>query len=133
MSTTLVENLGSLREEARKLSLDSFYGGIVNGKMLQVTIGAEYAQLDKSDVRVMRDNLNEFLNEPVNKWISVKERLPEETKRVLCLTSSGLYSVGYYYKNAWQGDAVYQSFEERGYTITHWQPLPEKPKEFTES
>jgi hypothetical protein len=62
-------------------------------------------------------------------WISVKERLPEETKRVLCLTSSGLYSVGYYYKNTWQADAVYHSFEERGYTVTHWQPLPDKPED----
>lgn len=43
MSTELIETLGTQREESLPLSLTSFYGGVDNGKMLQVTIGDKYA------------------------------------------------------------------------------------------
>lgn len=65
--------------------------------------------------------------EPVMKWISVKDRLPEDEYECLVIDKSGYYWIGWF-----KGD------EERwvidgticgdGY-VTHWIPLPEPPKE----
>ena len=66
-----------------------------------------------------------------NRWISVKERLPDEDVNVLCY-SHGDYIEAYYCSV----DKVFKpeldgvgTFENDVYTIdvTHWMPLPEKP------
>lgn len=58
------------------------------------------------------------------RWISVKDRLPEEDKYCLIFFNNSAQSKGidcaYYY-----GDQEW-SLEEH---ITHWMPLPEPPKE----
>ena len=92
-----------------------------------------------------------FINEveaadvqPVNRWISVENRLPEEIKdkssksgwseeirssdSVLILTTGGSYDVAWYSYvfNDWTSDnenVVYQSDE-----VAFWQPLPEPPE-----
>jgi hypothetical protein len=66
--------------------------------------------------------------EPVNGWISVKDRLPEDDVSILiCSTrktiSKATYSsdMGRYYIA--DSDLWYNELD-----ITHWQPLPEPPK-----
>ncbi len=59
-------------------------------------------------------------------WVKV-ETPPKTGKRVLCLCDTGLMRVGYFYKNGWEQDGPYSSFEQDGYTITHWRPLPPPP------
>ncbi len=64
------------------------------------------------------------------KWISCKDRLPDEGERVLCYRQAdtipeayycevGAY--GFYNKNIW-GER-----ETDNWTVTHWQPLPSPP------
>ena len=71
-------------------------------------------------------------------WISVKDRLPssEDAKRVLVYCSSGHIEVAYRWAMgrkehvSWHGDnrcGTDSNLETTGYTITHWQPLPEPP------
>ena len=60
------------------------------------------------------------------KWISVKDRLPDDERRVLvsCRTKKGQQSVNlaYYWNGYWHGQGSMAG-------VTHWMPLPEPPKE----
>ena len=59
------------------------------------------------------------------KWISVKERLPENDDDVLIITEFGI-SMGCYviHRDFW----VYYTNPDSN-IVTHWMPLPEPPKE----
>ena len=60
-------------------------------------------------------------------WVSVKERLPEEFKRVLVFVpeKSGLMG-----KPDLDTDRIVEGCWVRwGKYVTHWMPLPEPPKE----
>ena len=65
------------------------------------------------------------------RWIPVSERLPEEMMRVFIVIKRPSYtnclslklSIGWYDGEYWN-----DSFATR-YTVTHWMPLPEPPKE----
>jgi hypothetical protein len=67
--------------------------------------------------------------EATQKWISVKERLPESGTRALVMrfdfvTKTPFYDLlwfdnGYWWNRNFTGD----------YAVTHWMPLPEPPKE----
>ena len=60
---------------------------------------------------------------PIDLWISVKERLPEEGKTVL--VTDGLFvHHGYLIDNRWWS---YASCPE-GFATTHWMPLPKPPE-----
>ena len=63
-------------------------------------------------------------------WISVEERLPESDKYVLCCGSKGGMFVGSVC-DIILADGKVTAFVHggRGRHITHWMPLPEKPKE----
>lgn len=61
-------------------------------------------------------------------WVSVSERLPESRTRVLA------------FSNDWVGEAFFENFNNIPhwytsekccglYNVTHWMPLPQKPKE----
>ena len=58
----------------------------------------------------------------MNKWISVKDRLPERTGRYLThsnIEGQSLVAILWYEKYGYGFDKE----------VTHWQPLPEPPKE----
>lgn len=59
-------------------------------------------------------------------WISVEERLPDESQKVLCLTVYGSFCVfGWTYIDwMWFDDDEWWHEEY----VTHWMPLPEPPK-----
>lgn len=59
------------------------------------------------------------------RWIPVTERLPEKVGEYLVLSKAGNYSIQWFYINE-----NYKAFlyVENG-TITHWMPLPDRPKE----
>ena len=60
-----------------------------------------------------------------SRWISVKDRLPEDYQRVLCLFESGTMEVSF---RASVKGFCYEGFKQTG-KVTHWMPLPEPPKE----
>jgi hypothetical protein len=67
-------------------------------------------------------------------WISVKDKLPEaqvtgySSNRVLVITTSGMYEVAYVMDGVWWRERATKPFEDFGYKISHWMPLPEPPK-----
>lgn len=68
----------------------------------------------------------------MSNWISTKEKMPETGDAVLIVVNGyvdcGMYSEGYgrWYEINYDryGDEI-----EICYDVTHWQPLPEPPKE----
>lgn len=58
-------------------------------------------------------------------WVSVKDRLPEDYQKVLCLFESGTMEVSF---RASVKGFCYEGFKQTG-KVTHWMPLPEPPKE----
>lgn len=57
-------------------------------------------------------------------WISVNEKVPENRDDVLIYTSKGFY-VGWYDEiGGWFSGPITACK-----TVTHWMPLPDKPKE----
>ena len=82
--------------------------------------------------------------EPVDRWISVKDKLPDEiqdksiysrwseeirpSESVLILTTGGSYDVAWYSYafNDWTADNETKSYED--WEVAYWQPLPKTPK-----
>lgn len=60
------------------------------------------------------------------KWISVKDRLPEEGETVLCYYESDLMGVCTRLHEIWEDSYGYWESDD---AITHWMPMPEPPKE----
>jgi hypothetical protein len=58
-------------------------------------------------------------------WISVKDRLPDNATDVFVCTRGGYRSVRWWNesRHGWRPEL------EEGLEVTHWQPLPEPPKE----
>ena len=68
----------------------------------------------------------------MNNWISVKDRLPEIIKDFPVLTWSRwaeehIICISYDPELGWMSDNA--NYMREGIDITHWQPLPEPPKE----
>jgi len=59
---------------------------------------------------------------PLNNWISVKDRLPEDASDVLIVWADGV-SEACYFDETWCRDG------RRLLWVTHWMPLPAAPKE----
>ncbi|MBR3922913.1 MAG: DUF551 domain-containing protein [Kiritimatiellae bacterium] len=63
---------------------------------------------------------------PDTKWISVKERLPEVEADILAYIGEGGFVVCWMtHDGYWQCPAYLMDKDD----VTHWQPLPEPPKE----
>ena len=60
----------------------------------------------------------------MNNWISVEDRLPDVDREVL-INSHGFCYVTYHCGEYWETEDLECSED----SITHWQPLPEPPKQ----
>lgn len=61
----------------------------------------------------------------MSEWISVKERLPERRRRVLCwLSYPDIEEI--IVENQYYGNGMWTVESE---AVTHWMPLPEPPEE----
>ena len=79
-----------------------------------------------------------LIDEISSSWISVKDRLPKSmaNKVIVWLEHEdyvGYIGFGHYEKykgvEMWYDLEHNEQFAKRGYTVTHWMPLPEPPKE----
>ena len=63
----------------------------------------------------------------IQRWISVEERLPEDSDEVNLCTRSGIVGIGYYdkYRKNW---VQYYAGGALCVDVTHWMPLPKPPK-----
>ena len=62
-------------------------------------------------------------------WISVKEKLPDESRQYLVCAKDGL-RLRVTIASFWLKNKTWQLTERRSYwCVTHWMPLPEPPKE----
>ena len=59
------------------------------------------------------------------RWISVEDRLPEESGHYCVMIKDATRSTELYYSNS---DKTWFDNDEE-YAVTHWMPLPEPPKE----
>ena len=59
---------------------------------------------------------------PPNEWVSVEERLPEETQRVIVRCERVGTSVGWILWGNWMADIGPDAGK-----VTHWMPLPAPP------
>lgn len=57
----------------------------------------------------------------VPKWISVKDRLPEDDDDVLIFSNERMIFVGCYKNGQWISYSLYAIY---GNVVTHWMPLP---------
>ena len=77
-------------------------------------------------IQQLEDHIRD-LAKMIPKWISVKERLPEDGQRVVGIAENGMTGIMDYRDDGTPFAArifgVYFS------NITHWMPLPEPPKE----
>lgn len=85
------------------------------------------------------------LEAQIPRWISVDERLPKFvsegynykiTETVLAVDSTGFSYAGYFKVYNYDGSRAFYGvdvdvFECDTYSVTHWMPLPEPPKETT--
>ena len=62
----------------------------------------------------------------MNKWISVKDRLPELKVQVLTYDKDKDIEFGEYHGSYWV-----EYYRESMREVTHWQPLPEPPIQTT--
>lgn len=63
---------------------------------------------------------------PTQKWISVKERLPEAGEDVIAYLGEGIFEICWMLKDgAWEARDSYLDTD----AVTHWMPLPEPTKE----
>jgi hypothetical protein len=63
----------------------------------------------------------------VQEWISVKDRLPDEYRLVLCRWTRGI-GASYGFARYNHDNGVWYVSNEGMPEVTHWMPLPQPPK-----
>ena len=67
--------------------------------------------------------------QPVNQWISCKDKMPEHGVNVLIYTGNSMISLAWYDKDMEYFYICDSDYKYNPLDVTHWQPLPEPPKE----
>ena len=111
------------RRAGKKLITAGFIADhlIANGVTVQenVEISDELLkQLKNAPITICKE---EPSIELVQEWISVEDRLPEDSANVLVCHKNGLVTT-----NAWLGANWW--FKNERNPITHWMPMPQPPK-----
>lgn len=96
----------------------------------------EYATDSKADVFDLIRSIPAADVQPVNHWISVKDRLPDKFDYVLCYckTTTGEgneFMFGAFHNDTWwlKTCRTYATLEQPQMRVMYWMPLPEPPKD----
>ena len=105
----------------REALLEDIQAAVENGGMGGMVAGA----LKRYVTRVPAADVA-----PAQKWISVKDRLPEAGGYVVCIAKRNQFSrfmpmVAKIEKNGWVNPITEQYIS----AVSHWMPIPEPPKE----
>lgn len=77
------------------------------------------------DIRAMLARLP--ADEPKSSWISVKDKLPEDPLQTIIVTDGNQVCVAVY--SVVYGEFSVMCGRDTAFSVTHWMPLPEPPKE----
>ena len=103
------------REELRKHLKECYDNELFDADMRKATIGID----------VYVENMPAADVQPVDRWISVDEALPIYDGLVLAVDKNNTIRLGIYTDLGWTS----QFGNPMVAHITHWQPLPEPPKD----
>ena len=67
--------------------------------------------------------------QPVNQWISCKDKMPEHGVTVLIYAGNHMIMLAWYDKDMEYFYICDSDYKYNPLDVTHWQPLPEPPKE----
>ena len=103
----------------------------VRKKLVELIESARYWGSNTSEE--IADNLLEN-GVTVQKWISVKDRLPEEGEYVLCVLKGFNYGgkiqvCKFVPADKFKDKPYFEHFRNGFPSVTHWMPLPQPPKE----
>jgi len=103
-----------------------------------------YLDMDWHELDIMRDAIEKAIDDvgevpsadvqPISQWISVKDRLPDESCECLGVVDGEVTEVNYNPKQKGLM-CVWSMCDADGFkpllgdVVTHWQPLPEPPKD----
>lgn len=71
------------------------------------------------------DRLMELAKPQIERWHSVKDKMPEKGERVLCIFWDEEFQTRIVCENTYKGDGEWY---DDGSKVTHWMPLPELPE-----
>ena len=102
----------------------------VREKLVELIESARYWGSNTSEE--IADNLLEN-GVTVQKWISVKDRLPEEGEYVLCVLKGFNYGgkiqvCKFVPADKFKDKPYFEHFRNGFPSVTHWMPMPEPPK-----
>ena len=86
----------------------------------------------KFDIKKVVDGaIKEFKHQGYNvsKWISCKEKMPDDGVNVLIYAGNRMISLAWYDKDMGYFYICDSDYKYNSLDVTHWQPLPEPPKD----
>lgn len=86
----------------------------------------------KFDIKKVIDGaIKEFKHQGYNvsKWISCKEKMPDDGVNVLIYAGNRMISLAWYDKDMGYFYICDSDYKYNSLDVTHWQPLPEPPKD----
>ena len=66
--------------------------------------------------------------QPVDRWISCKEKMPDDGVNVLIYAGNRMISLAWYDKDMGYFYICDSDYKYNSLDVTHWQPLPEPPE-----
>lgn len=86
----------------------------------------------KFDIKKVVDGaIKEFKHQGYNvsKWISCKEKMPDDGVNVLIYAGNRMISLAWYDKDMGYFYICDSDYKYNSLDVTHWQPVPEPPKD----
>ena len=89
------------------------------------------AELKIDITKVVDGAIEEFKHQGYNvsKWISCKEKMPDDGINVLIYAGNRMISLAWYDKDMGYFYICDSDYKYNSLDVTHWQPLPEPPKD----